>query len=295
MPNTPIDPASLEGEALASWYQRSPWEVEQERQAAAAQRYISFFGGGSDTDPDPGFDVGRSSQQLDSGPAQQVDSDPAYTPSDQPATHDFDPSITWVASGPNRWRKISTLSSETAPAIVSRENSSYSDPILDRSGAGAGDGAHLIDIGNPANRKLRQQYEQTYGPWPKTADGRNYDVAHTRAIADGGTNTLENVKPMHPDAHVADHMANGDPARWARRAGIARAFGGTVARVLGPFSILSDVTGMLSGRIRTDSSDNFSSDMMGLPSREDRLRALENEQRRLSPNWKMGDPIVTIT
>jgi len=40
-----IDPAHLSGEALRRWYQRSPADVEKERQAAAAQRYASFFGG----------------------------------------------------------------------------------------------------------------------------------------------------------------------------------------------------------------------------------------------------------
>jgi len=40
-----IDPARLEGDALTRWYLRSPADIEQERQAAAAQRYDSFFGG----------------------------------------------------------------------------------------------------------------------------------------------------------------------------------------------------------------------------------------------------------
>ncbi len=45
MPDTSIDPASLTGEALVKWFQRSPAEVEQERQTAAANRYqTSFYG-----------------------------------------------------------------------------------------------------------------------------------------------------------------------------------------------------------------------------------------------------------
>jgi hypothetical protein len=39
-----IDPARLDGDALTQWYLRSPAEIEQERQAAAAQRYADFFG-----------------------------------------------------------------------------------------------------------------------------------------------------------------------------------------------------------------------------------------------------------
>lgn len=43
MAYSPVDPARLEGEALRRWYLRSPEEVEQERQAAKAQRYDEFF------------------------------------------------------------------------------------------------------------------------------------------------------------------------------------------------------------------------------------------------------------
>jgi hypothetical protein len=38
-----IDPARLEGEALRRWYLRSPADIENERQDAAAQRYDTFF------------------------------------------------------------------------------------------------------------------------------------------------------------------------------------------------------------------------------------------------------------
>ena len=41
---SPVDPASLQGEALSRWYLRSPAEIEQERQAAQARKYDAFFG-----------------------------------------------------------------------------------------------------------------------------------------------------------------------------------------------------------------------------------------------------------
>jgi len=47
------DPASLEGDALTQWYQRSPADIEQERQAAAARRYQDFFYGGTVYQPHP--------------------------------------------------------------------------------------------------------------------------------------------------------------------------------------------------------------------------------------------------
>ena len=49
MPDSPIDPSSLQGDALTRWYQRSPWQIEKGRQAAAEQRYDAFFGGGGGT------------------------------------------------------------------------------------------------------------------------------------------------------------------------------------------------------------------------------------------------------
>jgi hypothetical protein len=45
-----IDPARLDGDALTRWYLRSPADIEQERQQAAAQRYEDFFGGNGAAD-----------------------------------------------------------------------------------------------------------------------------------------------------------------------------------------------------------------------------------------------------
>ena len=39
-----LDPASLHGEALTRWYQRSPQDIELERQTLADDRYAAFFG-----------------------------------------------------------------------------------------------------------------------------------------------------------------------------------------------------------------------------------------------------------
>jgi hypothetical protein len=217
MADRQIDPARLQGEALRQWYLRSPEDLEREREAADAQRYEDFFGGGSMTSAHGAF--------------------------------------------------------------------------LDRGLADANDGGQLLEIGNRHNSRLKKEHIQKYGFWPQTEDGRDYDVAHHRAIADGGTNTLDNVRPLHPQAHTAEHMANDDFGRWGRRPWIARAFGGTVARALGPLGFVSDITGLLSGRIRTDSFDNFSSDMIGRPSQDDQRKAFERQQRLVNPKWKPGDPI----
>jgi hypothetical protein len=43
-------------------------------------------------------------------------------------------------------------------------------------------------------------------------------MAHIKALADGGTNAAENLKPQEHGEHMAEHMANGDFARWASNA-----------------------------------------------------------------------------
>ncbi len=130
-------------------------------------------------------------------------------------------------------------------------------------------------------------------PWPKTADGRNYHVAHKRAIADGGTNTLDNIEPMDPDEHMALHISNGDNVRWGRRPWTARTFGGTVeppnpgglaTRSLGLFSIVPAITGLLSGRIRTDTWLHTMYDLAGLPAPDDEAKAIDPRCRAMGVN-----------
>ena len=257
MPYSPVDPSSLEGDELKRWYQRSPAEIEQERQAARTQQYNDFFGGLRTSQPT----VDNSSQS-----AQSTGTSPGLD----------------VASS-GQWPGITTPT--------------FGDAYFDTTDAGPDDGGYLSPVGNPANPRLRREWEQKWGlPWPKDpVTGRNYDVAHIIAKADGGKDHVDNIRPMPRDPHMAEHMANGDLARWAQRPGIARAFGGRVGSTLGPLSIFSDILGMISGRVRTDTPDNMWSDMVGVPSQEDQRKALEQQQKAINPKWKPGDPVVFET
>jgi hypothetical protein len=121
-------------------------------------------------------------------------------------------------------------------------------------------------------------------------------VAHKRAIADGGTNTLDNIEPMHPDEHIAQHLNNGDSGRWGVRASIARAFGGAVeppkprlaARGLGLLGIIPWVTGFLSGNIRTDTPTHMLYDMAGFPAPDDYDKMVDPTCRAMGINKPGG-------
>jgi len=102
---------------------------------------------------------------------------------------------------------------------------------------------------------------------------------------------LDNIEPMHPDEHIAQHSANGDFARWAKRPWIARAFGGKVLRGMGVLQVIPILTGMWSGRIRTGINGLY--DMGGYLSPEDEQRIEEEFNRTVDPTWKRGDPPIT--
>ncbi len=224
MPTRQLDPARLEGDALARWYRRSPQEIEKEQDLRATQRRDAFF-----------------------GPPQGRDAEPE------------------------------------AEASAERFGASPGVAFVDRRGAGPDDGGLFIEVGNPENRKVRRQHEQEKGPWPRTEDGRPYDVSHIRAVADGGDTTLDNIEPMHPDKHKAKHRDDDDASRWGKRSSIARTFGGKVEppahapkrsggpklNGLGLLGLLPNITGILSGRIRTDTPVHFWNDMLGYSSEDD--------------------------
>jgi len=168
------------------------------------------------------------------------------------------------------------------------------EPVLDRGLAGPDDGAQFIEIDSKSRRHRRGWERQEGRAWPTVPDtGENYHVSHIRAKGDGGPDTLDNIEPKHPVEHMEQHRQNGDFSRWGKRGGGAKPAppkGGPRVSGLGILGVIPNLTGILSGRIRTDNFDNLTSDMMGFPSEEDRRKAWEDYQRALNPKWKPGDP-----
>ena len=257
-----IDPARLEGEALRRWYSRSPDQIQRQRQAAEHRREQVFF------------------DRAQSANGHLAAEESAERPRRLSASAD---DRLWIADGHGGFRPVRS-GSDSRPTTMEPEAVDYPE-FLPESAAAFEEG-DLQEIVNPHHRRLRGEWKRAEGrPWPKTSEGRNFDVAHTKAVADGGTNTLDNIQPMHPDEHKAQHRLNGDHARFGRRSSIARAFGGRVEppansskavrlptmRGLGIFGLIPNITGVLSGRIRTDTPIRFWNDMSGLPSRDNPL------------------------
>ena len=107
-----IDPSRLQGEALQRWYLRSPQDIEQDRQAVAAQRYDDFFRAipGADIDP-----------RMSRRPTSHIqDVDPGIGLGRETPGPDIDPGFSWIPAGPNRWRKKQHAAAATQPTPLSR-------------------------------------------------------------------------------------------------------------------------------------------------------------------------------
>jgi RHS repeat-associated protein len=87
------------------------------------------------------------------------------------------------------------------------------EPQVATNGAGARSG------GRKPSSQIRKEWEAANDQkWPADATtGKNHDVSHETALADGGTNTLENIKPRPHPEHVDIHKQRGDFKRWGSR------------------------------------------------------------------------------
>jgi hypothetical protein len=71
-----------------------------------------------------------------------------------------------------------------------------------------------------SSKTLRSAWEKLWGKkWPTYPDGRNYDVCHIDALADGGSDDVSNIEPLTREEHVERHKKNGNFKRWGSRKG----------------------------------------------------------------------------
>lgn len=292
----PVDPASLEGDDLLNWYRRSPWDIEKQRQAARRQQYMDFFGvdpGGSDSEQGPGHSDPTAQSPDQSGRSQASPQTTFPTPSFGP--NGYVPGLLGDLSGLPDSTSQSTVggspSDQTGAAADQQAPTGGDDgqpkPLLDAGLATDGD-ADWIPVGGKTPGQ-RRRWSQHYGQdWPKVPEtGQNYHLHHFTPKADGGTEELNNYGPMEPSAHVQHHIDNGDFSRWAKRRWAPKP-GVPEVSGLGILQLIPDITGILSGRIRMDSMDNFFSDMLGVPSQEDIRQYHERLRQKLAPNSPPG-------
>lgn len=302
MPYSPVDPASLEGDDLLRWYRRSPWDIEQERQAARRQQYIDFFG----VDPG-GSEDGEASDDGDSGDGNSEDAsavadDQEFPPQDTFSKPSYDPTgyvpgllgALRGLSPPTQLDRVSSANGQVG-GDVDDDNQSPSpgeadqspNPIFDTGLATTGD-ATWIPLGGKTPKQRRLWSQHTGQDWPTVPEtGENFHLHHYIPKGDGGTEELDNFGPMDPSAHRQHHMENGDFSRWAKRRWAGKPMPPEVEG-LGVWQLIPDITGIMSGRIRTDSVDNFWSDMLGIPSQEDIRQYHERLRQKVAPSSPPG-------
>jgi hypothetical protein len=193
-----IDPGSLEGDALTGWYLRSPAEVDEERQAAAAQRYQDFFHSSSGTDPDPGFsrEVPAASLGIDPGFGRETsprsqDIDPGFAMSSPASSEDIDPGFTWVTAGPNRWRSVGITTNGQSIS------SSLPAPSFD-------DGAASTD--GPLRSNVRYQSPEGIPPVQ-----RGFQRLAASQSASPMASDARDVAPSNPSMSSAIHLGPATP------------------------------------------------------------------------------------
>lgn len=83
---------------------------------------------------------------------------------------------------------------------------------------------NTTDISKQAKReapaKSRAKWEEATGEkWPKDPQNpsKNQYVSHKKALADGGTNDVDNIEPKPHREHMDEHKQNGDFKRWGKR------------------------------------------------------------------------------
>jgi hypothetical protein len=180
---------------------------------------------------------------------------------------------------------------DQAPAADSAEQ--QPDPVFDTGLATDGDATWIPAGGKTPGQ--RRRWSQHYGQdWPRVpGTGENFHLHHFTPKADGGGEELDNYGPMEPSAHRQHHIDNGDFPRWAKRWWLGKPAPPEVEG-LGAWQSIPDITGILSGRIRTDSMDNFFSDMLGVPSQEDIQQYHEQIRKKFAPNLSPGTVVDVL-
>ena len=166
MPASPVDPARLNGQALARWYLRSPEEIEWQRQQAAMQQHRAYFGGPqsaqSDFDQSNRAVLDRRTSGLDDqnlGVSSRGDVDPGFRA-------DFETSSRWPGMSAQEPSRV--VEPVRLPSLFDRQMGTWPGPRTSRLQS-MNQGSDGIPFNRATNRKLGTsspigRTNQTVGP-----------------------------------------------------------------------------------------------------------------------------------
>ena len=159
-----IDPGSLEGDALAQWYLRSPADIERGRQQASARRHQDFFCGNASADPGPDF--GRAV------PAGSQDVNPGFSLPALASSEDIDLGLSWVPAGPNRFRSVRVATDSPSTAV------SFDGGAPPAGGVVRSHVSYRAPEGIPPVRSRSRQFSGSPNASPLPADARKIAAPH---------------------------------------------------------------------------------------------------------------------
>src|SRR6185437_2187195 len=127
----------------------------------------------------------------------------------------------FAAGGPVGWFIDATI--VAALVLPGNEPGPVTAAEAARSPAADATAVSSVNKRRPKHQVVREWENKTGNGWPNDpATGKPMEADHDKPLADGGSDTGDNVTPRTHTDHVNRHRENGDFGRWARRKGTGK-------------------------------------------------------------------------